>query len=228
MTSLVVAAVVIFAVGLLVGFVVVGHHGGGAIQGWDNTVERWFPHHRGPLVGVSKFVATYLDAAPLAVICVILTAVLTLRLRSVRGLIPIVAYLGGEAQVFLIRQVIHDHRPPTADYPAPGAVRGVHETSYSYPSGHAVAVTAVLFGLLGALALTRRIWWPWMIALLASLFVADTRLVLGVHWFSDVVFGVLFGIAWGATVAVVARHLEWADLLSVIRPASRPSPSERG
>jgi membrane-associated phospholipid phosphatase len=210
-------AVGIFAVGLIVGFFVVGRHGGGPIQGWDNAVERWFPRHRGPLVGVSKFVATYLDAGPLAVICVVLTAILAVTLRTIRALTPIVAYLGGEFQVFIIRAIILRHRPPTANYPAPGAVKGVHETSYSFPSGHSVAVTAVLFALFGVLALTYRIWWPWVIALLVSLFVIDTRLVLGVHWFSDVTFGLLIGIVWGVTVAVVARQIEWTDVLAVIR-----------
>lgn len=214
------SAAAIFAVGIILGFLVVGSHGGGPIQGWDDTVWRWSVHHRGPLVGVSKFVATYLDALPLAVICVVLTAVLALRLRSMRALVPIVAYLGGEFQVFVIRAVILRHRPPTAVYPAPGSIRGVHETSYSFPSGHSVAVTAVLFALLGTLAATYRMWWPWLVALLASLFVVDTRLVLGVHWFSDVTFGLLFGIAWGLTVAWVARRVEWADLLAMIRRGS--------
>jgi membrane-associated phospholipid phosphatase len=214
-------AVGILAVGLIVGFLVVGRHGGGPIQGWDNTVERWFPGHRGPLVGVSKFVAKYLDAGPLAVICVVLTAILAVTLRTIRALTPIVAYLGGEFEVFVIREVILRHRPPTANYPAPGAVKGVHETSYSFPSGHSVAVTAVLFALFGLLALTYRTWWPWVIALAASLFVIDTRLVLGVHWFSDVTFGLLFGIVWGVTVAVVARQVEWADVLAVIGRSPR-------
>jgi undecaprenyl-diphosphatase len=215
---LVAVAAGIFAVGLLVGFLVVGRHGGGPIQGWDNTVEAWFPKHRGPLVGVSKFVATYLDAGPLAVICVVLSTILVFTLRSIRALVPIVAYLGGEFQVFIIREVILRHRPPTANYPAPGAINGVHETSYSFPSGHSVAVTAVLFALLGTIALTYRIWWPWLIAILGSFFVIDTRLVLGVHWFSDVTFGLLFGITWGVAVAIVGRQVEWADVLAIIRP----------
>lgn len=218
---LIAVAAGIFVVGIIMGFLVIGHHGGGPIQGWDNTVERWFPSHRGPLVGISKFIATYLDAAPLAVICVVLSGVLAVTLRSIPALIPIVAYVGGEFQVFAIRLFILRHRPPTANYPAPGAVKGVHETSYSFPSGHSVAVTAVLFALLGTIALTYRIWWPWLIALLGSLFVTDTRLVLGVHWFSDVTFGLLIGITWGVTVAIVARNVQWADLVAIVRPSSR-------
>ena len=86
-------------------------------------------------------------------------------------------------------------------------MRGIHETSYSFPSGHATAVTAVLLAMLGTLALLRRWVWPWLVAVVASCFVADTRLVLGVHWFSDVAIGLVLGIAWGATVALIARML---------------------
>jgi len=212
-------AVAIFLVGVVVGFVIIGRHGGGPIQSWDESVGRWYLHHRDSLVGISKVVATYFDALPLGVLCVVLTAVLAVTLRSSRALIPVVAYLGGEFQVFAIRTVIHRHRPPTANYPAAGAINGVHETSYSFPSGHSVTMTAVLFALFGCIALTYRIWWPWLIALIGSVFVIDTRLVLGVHWFSDVTFGLIIGGAWGVAVAVVARQVEWNDFLAVVRPS---------
>ena len=214
-------AAAILVVGLLIGFVIIGRHGGGPIQGWDNSVGHWYLHHRGSLVGVSRFIATWLDALPLGVICALLSVILAFALRSSRAFIPIVAYLGGEFQVFAIRSVINRHRPMTANFPAAGAIKGVHETSFSFPSGHSVGVTSVLFGLLVCIALTYRIWWPWVIALAASLFVIDTRLVLGVHWFSDVAFGLLFGIAWGTTVAFVSRQVDWVDFLAFIQPGKR-------
>lgn len=215
---------VLFVLGLILGFAFVGRHGGGLVQGWDDQVEAWSVTHRGGLVGASKVVAFLGDAPKLAVIAAILTVLLLLILRSVRALVPLAAYLGGEAEVYLIRQVIHRHRPPTANFPAPGAVPGVHETSYSFPSGHAVAVTAVLFALAGAVFWARRWWWPWLLALAASLFVIDTRLVLGVHWWSDVVFGLVIGIGWGVAVAWAARQLEWAHLRALL-PGSKPDRS---
>lgn len=204
----------IFAFGLVLGLVLVGRTGNGPITGWDRQVETWTVRHRFTLVGVSKMVAFLGDAPMLVAITAILTIVLLFVVRSVRALVPLVACLGGELQVFLIRAIVHRHRPPTAVFPAAGSVPGVHEASFSYPSGHSVAVTAVLFAVLGTAAFAIRRTWPWAVAFIASLFVIDTRLVLGVHWFSDVTVGFILGIAWGVTVAVVARRVEWTDIRS--------------
>ena len=202
----------IFVLGLVLGLAFVGRKGGGAIQGWDNQVEAWNVHHRAGLVGISKVIAFVGDAPKLAVLAVLVSAVWWIATRSLRALVPLVAYLCGEFEVFAIREVILRHSPPTADYPAPGAVPGVHETSFSFPSGHAVSVTAILFAVAATIVFRRRHWWPWVAAAIGSLFVVYTRLVLGVHWFSDVTFGLVLGVLWGVTVALVARNLEWADL----------------
>ena len=221
-------AAAIFAVGIGLGLGVVGRRGGGLIQGWDGQVQAWDLHHRFGLVGASKVVAFLGDAPTLAAIAVGLTVVLFLVLRTMRSLIPVVAYLGGEAQVFFIREIVHRPRPPTANYPAPGAVPGVHQTSFSFPSGHSVAVTAILFGCLGAVALARRWWWPWAAALVGSCYVIYTRLNLGVHWFSDVTFGMALGIAWGVTVAIVAFGVDWDDVRAWLpgRAGTRPVPPD--
>jgi membrane-associated phospholipid phosphatase len=208
---------------LVLGLFVVGRRGGGPIQGWDDNVQEWGVHHRLGLVGASKVVAFVGDAPVLGIVVVLFTVVLLLVTRSIRSFIPLVAYAGGEALVFVVRVVVHRPRPPTADFPAPGAVPGVHETSYAFPSGHSVAMTAVLFAVLGSVALARRWIWPWIIASVASLFVIDTRLVLSVHWFSDAVFGLIIGAAWGTAVALVFEGLSWDDL-----KARRPDQGRRG
>lgn len=220
--TLVGAAAGIFALGLVLGFAFVGRKGGGLIQGWDNRVESWEVHHRTGLVGISKVIAFVGDAPKLAVIAVLASAAWWIATRSLRSLVPLVAYLGGEFEVYAIREIIHRHRPPTADYPAPGAVPGVHETSFSFPSGHAVSVTAILFAVAATVVFNRRHWWPWVAAAIVSAFVVYTRLVLGVHWFSDVTFGLVLGALWGVTVGYVAQRLEWADLRR-LRP-TRPAP----
>ncbi|MDE3207194.1 MAG: phosphatase PAP2 family protein [Acidobacteriota bacterium] len=218
---LIAAAAVIFAVGLGLGLAFVGTHGGGAIQSWDNQVQAWSLHHRGGLVGAAKIVAFLGDAPKLAVVTVIISAIWWLASRSTLSLLPIAAYLGGEFQVFAIRQIIHRHRPPTANYPAPGAIPGIHETSFSYPSGHSVAVTAILITIAATAAYSRHQWWPLIPGVIASMYIADTRLVLGVHWFSDVTFGLILGTAWGLTVAWAGQRLTWNHLTAWI-PQVRP------
>jgi undecaprenyl-diphosphatase len=206
------AGFLLVVLGVILGLALVGRHGGGPVQGWDDTVWRWSIQHRGPLVGIDKAIATVGDAALLGPLCLVLSLVLFAIWRSPRALVPLVAYVGGEAIVTIIRAVIHRGRPATANYPAPNAVPGVHETSFSFPSGHAVAVTAVFFALLGLLALTRRTWWPWLLAFCLAAFVADSRLLLGVHWFSDVTLGLVLGAAWGVVVALTCARLTWSDL----------------
>ncbi len=218
-----VVGVGLLVLGLALGLGLVGRHGGGIIQGWDDTVWRWSIQHRGPLVGVDKIIAKVGDAAALGPVCIVLSLAWFAIRRTPRALVPVLAYLGGEGLVYLIRVVIHRDRPPTANYPAPGAVPGVHETSFSFPSGHSVAVTAVFFAVLGVLAISRKTWWPWLTAFCLSAFVADSRLLLGVHWFSDVAIGMLLGIGWGVTVAVVISPLTWADFRVHERPSAQLS-----
>lgn len=193
----------------ILGIGVVGRHGGGAIQGWDDTVGRWFLHHRTHLVKVSKVVAKVLDAGPLGLIVIVITAILLAMRQAGRALIPLAGYVGGEALVYLTRAYVHRPRPATAVYPAPGSISGVHETSYSFPSGHATGAAATLMCLAGLAVITWRIWWPWLIGALAALAVGASRLVLGVHWFSDVAFGLLVALPLAVVVTYTLADLEW-------------------
>src|SRR5579884_1473405 len=201
----VVLALVLAALGLGV----VGRHGGGAIQGWDDTVGRWFLHHRTHLVKASKVIAKVLDAGPLGLIVIVITAGLLALRQGARALIPLGGYVGGEALVYLTRAYLPRPRPLTAVYPAPGAITGVHETSYSFPSGHATGAAATLMCLAGLAAVTWRVWWPWVVGILAALAVGASRLVLGVHWFSDVAFGLIVALPLAVAVTSTLANLTW-------------------
>lgn len=70
--------------------------------------------------------------------------------------------------------------------------------SPAYPSGHASGVT-VFYGLVAAFvaqefSLEKR-WRFYTIAIIPIVLVALSRLYLGVHWFSDVIGGILLGLA---------------------------------
>jgi undecaprenyl-diphosphatase len=83
--------------------------------------------------------------------------------------------------------------------PRPDLSQLMHETSYSFPSGHAVGSFA-LYGMIVYFLMKSKL--PkalsWTISLILSLFILSIlydRLYVGVHWFLDVLGGASIGIA---------------------------------
>ena len=193
----------------VVGSTIVGRHGGGVLQNWDESVGHWFLHHRTGLVGIAKAIAFLGDAPILGAIATVITLILLALGQRARALVPLAAYLGGELLVYMTRVYVHRPRPITANYPAPGSIPGIHETSFSFPSGHATAGSAVVISLAGLAAITWKVWWPWIVGGLLVGTVAGSRLVLGVHWFSDVTFGMVVGVIWGVAAVYVLADPPW-------------------
>ncbi|KTE25357.1 MULTISPECIES: phosphatase PAP2 family protein [unclassified Sphingopyxis] len=83
-----------------------------------------------------------------------------------------------------------------------------HQTSFSYPSGHATSAAAVYL-LLASLAPPR--WRPlaWTLAFAMIILNGFSRIMLGVHWASDIVGGTMLGAAFAlfGTWAVARRGL---------------------
>lgn len=81
----------------------------------------------------------------------------------------------------------------------------VHESSYSFPSGHAMMSAALGFALIVVLWNSRWRWWAvWFSAIFIPL-VAFTRLYLGVHYPTDIIAGWLVSGAWVMTVTLLLR-----------------------
>ena len=74
----------------------------------------------------------------------------------------------------------------------------ITETSYSYPSGHALGST-ILYGFLSYLLATRYPQFSWLIYALAGILIFAiglSRLYLGVHWSTDIIGGYCIGFLW--------------------------------
>ncbi len=87
----------------------------------------------------------------------------------------------------VIKLIFHTPRPYWYDTKVVGIT---HETSFSFPSGHAQN-SAVVWGSL-AHGLRRR--WAWIVAVVLILLIGLSRSVLGVHFPHDVIGGWLIGI----------------------------------
>ena len=88
-------------------------------------------------------------------------------------------------------------------------------SSYAYPSGHSSGAT-VLFGLAAAFLAQstpqQRRWLVYLFFAAPILIIALTRVLLGVHWFSDIVGGICLGLAiCAATRVCYSRYTVWQN-----------------
>lgn len=124
-------------------------------------------------------------------IALIVSAILILKRKKKQDAILAFISLGSLSVAFLLKSLIHRARP----------VGGLlNETSFSFPSAHAV-ISVVFYGFIIYLLLpkiksrklkTLKIF----IASLLVLLIGFSRLYLGVHYLSDVLAGYIIGVIW--------------------------------
>lgn len=116
--------------------------------------------------------------------------------------ISLLATGGGLVIGAFIKEIVERARPLDAF---------ILETDFSFPSGHAVAVT--IFFTLVIYFFARKIhslvWRELFItgSVLLIILTAVSRLYLGVHWLSDVVAGCAFGLFWTTLMILSVRYI---------------------
>jgi undecaprenyl-diphosphatase len=133
-------------------------------------------------------------------------AIVLLIMRLWRGaVLVVVARLGELASTTAVKDLLARPRPTLLNPVDHGA-------GYSFPSGHAAGAAAV-YGALLVLVLPRAARWARALLLAAGALlicaVAASRVLLGVHYPSDVAAGAALGLAWVGIAAL---------LITLIRP----------
>jgi undecaprenyl-diphosphatase len=178
---------------------------GGRLVSRDQAVLGWFIDHRTDAsISIAKLISTLGSFTVLLILAAVLGVWLLARgWRSVLPIAPAAALaLGGLASTIAKSHYGRD-RPPIS-------VHAVTVTLAAFPSGHATDAAAFFLAAASVLALTiarRRSMQVLLLAggLVCAGLVGLSRLVLGVHWLSDVVAG----WALGTTIATVIVITLW-------------------
>ena len=139
------------------------------------------------------------DAAQRSIMMIACAAFLFWKKRPKAGLIMLVFPSLAGATSSLLKQIFARARPDIVP----------HLDSFgnlSFPSGHATSAVAIL--LLAALLLPKRHRPLWVaLALSIALLIAASRVLLGVHWPSDVLGGLLLGAGFALAGAVTTQRV---------------------
>lgn len=189
----------VVAAGTVVGVLVYLLRTHPALAATDLRVALWGAAHATSF-STSVFRAITQLGATITVVVVgsVVAVVVSLRSRRVSALFFVALVLGGNAAIVNLIKVLVDRARPTVS-----VLTGF--TGRSFPSGHS-AGAAACYGTV-ALLLSLR-WSPrnraaaYGAAVAVAVAVACSRVLLGVHWVSDVVAGLAIGWSWLALCSI--------------------------
>jgi undecaprenyl-diphosphatase len=159
------------------------------------------------LEDVAGFYGTYSEAMFIVLCAAVVLAGFVLHRRSLQaaGVLAVLSAGLGLGIAHFVADAVNRPRPFVA-HPDQIALFTHHAADPGFPSDHATAA----FAIAGALIL--RLGWRWWPVLLAAAVLAVVRVVLGLHYPTDVIAGAALGLgsAWVvcklAQTTVVTRH----------------------
>jgi undecaprenyl-diphosphatase len=193
----------------------------GATQTFDVAVLRWLGEHHTKLLTAAAVELTYLGTGTVVLAIVGVAALFlwhTAHKHSARLLLAAVA--GNILLNGALKLVFHRPRPTVFEWQTVAV-------SSSFPSGHAMSAT-VCYGTVAYLvARLQKHRWSRVLTLTGAvvliLLICATRLYLGVHYPSDVLAGMLVGLAWASFCMATLE----ASLVIARRRAPRDVVEER-
>jgi len=170
----------------------------------DVAVNIWFSAVAGArqwIVPAANFISAALGPTVLAVITVGLSVYFFIKKRWRHFYIILSSLVGGYALTELLKSLVGSPRPADAL---------IYMSDFSFPSGHATAAAGalvlVVYFFAPAMRSRQKKWFLVIGLSILALAVGLSRLVLGVHWLSDIVAGYSLGIFWTTAMIVCVRY----------------------
>jgi undecaprenyl-diphosphatase len=171
-----------------------GHVRSGSTQAFDTTVLKWIAAHRTPLLDQVMLEITFLGTGTVVLMIVAISGMfLWLTKHKYSALLLLISTAGGLLLNNFLKAGFGRPRPQVFEW-------GTTVVSTSFPSGHAMGA-AVAYGTVAYLAARLQERHLHRVVTLVSagvviLLISISRLYLGVHYPSDVIAGVIIGLAW--------------------------------
>lgn len=175
--------------------------------GFDHAVRSWVQGVRGPWLEAWAGGITLLGSGPVLIPLCVAGAVALWRFRGRRAAVAaMLAPAAAGGAIIAVKLLVHRARPAGA--------AGLGEAGYAFPSGHSTA-TAAVYLMLAYLLIRERLapaWTAW-VATVVVLLVGVSRVVLDVHWATDVLGGWSVGLAIAAAAGLVYERIRMAGNL---------------
>ena len=182
-----------------------GHVRRGSTQVFDDAVLRWIAERQDPTLRQVMLEITALGTGTVVLAIVAVSSVfLWLTRHKFSAALLLIATSGGILLNNLLKIGFGRPRPQVFDW-------GTEVVSLSFPSGHAMS-SAVVYGTVAYLAArlqrkrAHRVVLLTVAAILIIL-IGISRLYLGVHYPSDVIAGIIIGLAWAAFCMVMLEAI---------------------
>lgn len=222
---LTVGLLIVFTVAFVIGMVLDLIDNNHFLSSADRSVAAWGAQHPASAsVSVLKAV-TRLGSTPVVFVALGATAMIDFARRHNKEVFAFVGAVGiGELALNNgLKLLVARDRPNVLH------LVGAH--GYSFPSGHTVAASACwsAIALVASRGRSRRVRALFAAgAGLIAVGVATSRALLGVHWLSDVIAGLVFGWGWFTLVAVIfgGRAQRLGDPVTATPAGTAPPPDE--
>ena len=144
-----------------------------------------------PLITKLMILISYLFDPLVIIILSIIIAIIIYKKQPKKSLFLLFSISLGTISLILLKMLIHRDRPINSL---------IHETGYSFPSGHVVLTTIFFLFLIyifkDNIKNTFKKYLFISSNILLIVIVAFDRIYLNVHWFSDILAGISLGLFW--------------------------------
>lgn len=168
---------------------------------FDSAILESVHKHTSPgLDPVMKLITEFGGPLLLPIVALILTAILIYRRELRHAFILFTGVVGASIINIILKSIFRRDRPQLWDWI-------VSESGTSFPSGHAMASSALALSLMVIFWRTK---WRWLAVgtgIVYILLIAFSRIYLGVHYPTDIIASWLISVAWVSAVTWIVYSL---------------------